>query len=416
MRDWGVGLVFVIVLAGCGASTDPMRSEGRTTDRSPAVGVPERPSSNVSTSWGPDVGEVHFLDAAFGWAPVARCCDQGQTFVVVYVTDDGGLSWQLRTDKPLAVGDGTKTRVASVPAVRLATKDIGWLVDVEGVLYATRDGARTWEAEPSANPTVGLEALGPSVWRLEQSCPASDARCRYTLLTSDDYGRKWNTGQPQPPIGESGVSSLTPSLVRPSAEAGYILSDMGDYPEANHSGDRPPQEWKPNPILARTGDGGRTWTTTKPPCPAVGEGGPLGADLAASIPEDLWLVCNDEAGSGAMQPKHLHRSSDGGQHWSEDLGTPNPGNGGRTAAASVLRACRAGSRTSIACTRDGGRTWFYPVPNGVDNPRDGGVEVYQFADEHHGWAIAQDIDSGNFNVLWRTTDGGETWSPTRIAS
>jgi photosystem II stability/assembly factor-like uncharacterized protein len=214
-------------------------------------------------------------------------------------------------------------------------------------------------------------------------------------------------------MGQSGVSSIRPSLVRPSADVAYVLSDSGDYPDAGHPGDPRPSEWRPDPILVHTEDGGRTWTEITTPCPATGKGGYGGADLAASTAQDLWLVCHDAAYSGATQPKHLYRSSDGGESWSEDLGTPNLGSGGETAAASPDRACRGGHRTSISCTRDGGHTWFFPV-GGADNPRDGGVRVAQFVDGRHGWAIAQDEESGNYNVLWRTADGGESWSPVRV--
>jgi photosystem II stability/assembly factor-like uncharacterized protein len=419
MRYWGLGMLGAVLLVGSaspdGAPAARIHQQGETSDPSPVVPPAASMAATTSGASGIHVGELHFLDEKSGWAPASRSCGT-RTCVVVYATDNGGATWRLRTDPPLPVGDATDSQVLAAPMVRLATRDSGWLVDVDGNLYSTRDGARTWRAEPQANRTVALEAFGRNVWRLDRVCPPSNARCRYTLFVTDDAGDHWSPAEPQPPIGDAGVSSLTPSLVRPSAQAAYILSDVGDYPEANHSGDPPPREWKPNPILAKTLDGGRTWATIKPPCPAIGQGGYWGADLATSSPDDLWLVCHDAAGSGAMQPKHLRRSSDGGRHWSEDLGTPNPGNGGRTAAGSPLRACRGGSRTSIACTRDGGRTWFYPVPNGEDNPRDGGVEVYQFADDRRGWAIGQDIHSGNFNVLWRTDDGGETWSPTQVAS
>lgn len=362
-----------------------------------------------------DTGELHFLDPRIGWAPLVRSCGQ-QTCVVVVATDDGGATWTPKTDPPLAVRHDDDERVLAVPLVRLVTAEVGWLVDMDGNLFGTTDGAKTWRAEATPHPVVSLEAVGRTVWRLEQDCPTPQDRCRYTLVTSEDGGRRWAALDPQPPIGRSGMSSLTPGLVRPSAEVAYVFSDGGDYPGAGHSGDPPPEEWNPDPVMARTADGGRTWSTVKPPCPARGLGGARGADLATSAPDDVWLVCQDEAGSGAMQPKHLHRSSDGGRHWSEDLGTPNAGNGGRTAAGSPRRACRGGSRTSISCTRDGGRTWFFPIADSADNPRDGGVAVYQLVDDQHGWAIGQDLHSGNYDVVWRTIDGGETWTPSRITA
>jgi hypothetical protein len=153
----------------------------------------------------------------------------------------------------------------------------------------------------------------------------------------------------------------------------------------------------------------------RPPCVGVHDGnGFIGEDLAASGASDLWLVCHDEPASGAMAPKHLYRSTDGGAHWSRDLGSPNLGVGGQTAAGSPERACRGGGRTTISCTRDGGEHWFFPIPGAADNPLDGGVRMIEFADHDHAWALGQDGETGNFDVLWRTTDGGETWSPSAI--
>ena len=167
---------------------------------------------------------------------------------------------------------------------------------------------------------------------------------------------------------------------------------------------------------ARTTDGGASWTTLRPPCSGWDNGsesedpGEAGWDLAASTPQDLWLLCQDTAASGYMQAKHLFRSSDGGSSWSQDLGTPNGGEGGYTIAASPDRACRGSERTSIVCTRDGGRTWFLPSTQ----PADTGMEMFQFVDELHGWAMAQDEATGDFTALWHTVDGGETWSRQHV--
>jgi photosystem II stability/assembly factor-like uncharacterized protein len=418
MRNWEIALA--VMLAGVGGGVIGASRGGGVVGASlpselPGLSVPS--SSTTTTAEPPrhDAGELHFLDARVGWAPVSTSC-QGQPCIVVYATDNGGSTWTARTDPPVPVDANQDRRVLAQPLLRLHSEEVGWLVDIDGILYSTTDAAKTWRQNLIGRPVVGLEAAGRTVWRLEQDCPTSQERCRYTLVTSEDAGLHWKRADPQPPIGNAGASSLTPALVRASASTAYIFSDAGSYPAANHSGDPPPNDWSPDPVLSKTEDGGRSWITMKPPCPAPGEGGYWGADLAVSSPQDVWLVCDDAAGSGANQPKHLRRSLDGGQHWSKDLGTPNAGNGGRTAAASTLRACRGGSRTSISCTRDGGHTWFFPIPGAADNPRDGGVEVYQFADETHGWAIAQDLNSGDHNVVWRTTDGGETWSPSHVES
>jgi photosystem II stability/assembly factor-like uncharacterized protein len=411
MRNWGIGLVVVLVGVGGAAVGRSHGSGAAGASASPLLpAVPAPTSTTVPTPpVRQDAGELRFLDGRLGWAPVSTSCGQG-TCIVVFASEDGGQTWTARSN-PLSVESNEDRRVLAAPMVRLNSRDLGWLVDIDGNLYSTTDGARTWRPERTQHPIVSLETAGETVWRLEQACPWSTGQCRDTLLTSNDRGVHWVVADPQPPIGRSGMSSLTPAMVSPSPDVAYIFSDAGEHP-----GDPAPREWNPDPLIARTADRGRTWTAVKPPCPAREEGGAWGADLAASTPDDVWLVCDDTAGSGAMEPKHLHRSSDGGQHWSEDLRTPNAGNGGRTAAASPLRACRGGSRTSISCTRDGGRSLFFPVPKGADNPFDGGVEVYQLTDGGDGWAVGQDANSGNQDVVRRTTDGGETWSPSRITS
>ena len=395
------------LLAPCDASNDhtpQSKAALRTTQSSPRVAPPASVGDpGDPLQWAVD--EVHFLDAAFGWAPVSQPCGD-RTCISVYGSDDGGASWQLRTVPPLMVEYGDEPWIRPRPMVRLANKEVGWLVDEKGRLYSTVDGAATWRKERTDGVVAELQAQGQNVWLLEKACLAPEGSCRYMLMVSNDDGHTWTEAH-LPPIGQAGVS-----LVRPSPQVAYILSYRRDTQQDRGS----------DPVLARTTDGGQSWTTVTPPCSGLYNGstyetpGSGGWDLAASTPKDLWLVCRDTPASGALQPKHLFRSSDGGDTWSEDLGTPNPGAGGHTVAASPARACRGGSRTSIACTRDGGRSWFFPIPNGADNPGGGGVDVYQFVNESHGWAIGQDKETGNITVLWRTTDGGESWSPGRVGA
>jgi iron complex transport system ATP-binding protein len=70
----------------------------------------------------------------------------------------------------------------------------------------------------------------------------------------------------------------------------------------------------PDPFIARTSEGGRSWTSLDAPCTGFkSRAHEAASGLAASEPGDLWLVCGDEPASGAMQSKHLFRASDGGR-------------------------------------------------------------------------------------------------------
>jgi photosystem II stability/assembly factor-like uncharacterized protein len=318
------------------------------------------------------------------------------------VTDNGGDTWRARTATPIKVKAGDRPSIHSRPMVRLASREIGWLVDDQGTLFATSDGAATWRTEQTQGAVIEIQAHGQDVWRLEKACHQQQASCHPTLMTSSDYGRTWAEAHTLN-IGTTGAQ-----LVWPSRQVAYILSDRGDTTIDSR---------RPDPILARTTDGGASWTTLRPPCSGYDNGsdyedpGSGGWDLAASAPQDLWLVCQDTAASGSLQPKHLFRSSDGGWTWSHDLGTPNAGAGGYTVAASPNRACRGSSRTSIVCTRDGGRTWFVPSTQLADT----GSEMFQFVDKLDGWALAQDETTGDFTALWHTADGGESWARQHVA-
>jgi photosystem II stability/assembly factor-like uncharacterized protein len=69
----------------------------------------------------------------------------------------------------------------------------------------------------------------------------------------------------------------------------------------------------------------------------------------------------------------------------------------------------------IIRTEDGGQTWRDVSPPAVP---EGGSEVWaSFHDSSHAWAAfnVSELDESNWEqqLVWRTTDGGETWQPSR---
>jgi photosystem II stability/assembly factor-like uncharacterized protein len=401
-RNICLTLMAALALAAC----DPAEQRSSMKSRPPTTGTPadQAAATSTTTTTPPqptqtNVGTPDFLDANLGFAPVGVSCDTPPCRFDIAATSDGGLNWARRSLEPVTM-PATSVLGVPKPVVHFATPSIGWLYAVPdsrdshgGQFWRTTDGGRTWVETATAEPTVALVAHGRSVWRVERSCPAESTKdCQITVFMSGDSGAHWSALAAQPPI-----TGDLEGFTAPGPAVAYVLSGR-DAPDTD----------KPSlPTLSRTTDGGHSWKEIRPPC-----AGHRGEDLATSTPFDLWFVCHDQPGSGAMAPKHLYRSRDGGAHWSADLGTPNIGAGGRTASGSPSRACRGGSRTGISCTRDGGRHWFFPNAGGPENPRDGGIHVIEFADPRHAWALGQDGESGSFDVLWRTTDGGESWSPS----
>lgn len=223
---------------------------------------------------------------------------------------------------------------------------------------------------------------------------AHSETCEDSLRSSEDYGTTWHP-LPSPPPHDGILSGFA----HPTADVAYAFSDGRRQVYEERVGE--------DGVLARTTDGGRSWITLTPPC--VGD---AWTELAASVPMDLWLVCLDNPASGAMQGKHLYRSSDGGVHWSADLGDVNAGAGGSMAVASPERACRGGSRTGINCTFDGGRSWKWATMRGRENYFDG-VSVVKFFG-WRGWATGSTGSDQPRNLVWRTTDGGKSWSPVAV--
>jgi photosystem II stability/assembly factor-like uncharacterized protein len=284
------------------------------------------------------------------------------------------------------------------PTVRIASAEVGWLFEAKdpphkpAIVLATADGGRTWREVPVDADGVSIEPEGRNVWRREWKYDDAREVREDSLQASNDYGATWHP-LPSPPPHNGFILGF----VRPTAEVAYVFSDGRRHPYEDEAGSAP--------LLARTIDGGRSWTTLVPPCT-----GYPGAGLEASTPRDLWFECVEQPASGAMQTKHLFRSSDGGDHWSGDLGTPNAGAGGELAVASPTRACVGGSRTGITCTFDGGRTWKQAaLSGGQENYFDGGVDVVKFFGLR-GWATGFTTSDRPLNLVWRTNNGGKSWT------
>src|SRR5262249_25114950 len=121
--------------------------------------------------------------------------------------------------------------------------------------FVTEDGGATWRpAEPSGTPPAlpgegAFAASGTCLVALRGTRRAwfatGGARVARVFRT-DDGGRTWAAAET--PVGAGGPSAGIFSLAFRSAEHGVAVG--GDYRDPGRTG----------PTVARTGDGGRTWT------------------------------------------------------------------------------------------------------------------------------------------------------------
>jgi photosystem II stability/assembly factor-like uncharacterized protein len=151
--------------------------------------------------------------------------------------------------------------------------------------------------------------------------------------------------------------------------------------------------------LARSQDGGRTFETSPAPCTPG-----LGGELAPTSATVVWAVCPTGMLAGAW------RSTNGGISFAR-LRTPQLVNSAQIAPASATTAVLdRGVRGRLHRTTDGGRTWRPARTAG----RATDVIWVGFTDARVGAAVVQtgydESAKSELTELWRTTDGGATWS------
>ena len=287
-------------------------------------------------------------------------------------------------------------------------------------LWVTHDGGLTWRRAAIGPDVVDVSAIGPDVWALVRTCPGTappgpPTTCALFVEESLDGGRTWRAGLADAPgdgLGRGSESPL-PELARISDARAYVLTASSAAGGLT--------TW-PTWQLFFTDDAGATWSSRPVPCTGAYA---LGAEVAASSTDDLWLLCGGQ-GTAGSQSKQLYRSSDGGVTWqlrasASGLGTPAPSNvppdplplagyvapftiGHRNLAVlTPTTAWLYPSRADLLKTSDGGSSWV-PVPSlasaGVDS---GGVGNVTFLSATEGWICEYGIG------LWHTDDG-VNWS------
>ncbi len=281
-------------------------------------------------------------------------------------------------------------------------------------LWVTHDDGATWQQAAIGPYVFDVSAIDLDVWALTGTCSPPDtagASCSIEMEQSLDGGTTWSTLEAVPGTASvpGGIGPVPVELARITKTRAYVL--------ANPPGaDGPSSTW----WLFYTGDGGASWTTRPLPCAGAFA---LGAELAASSTDDLWLLCGSQAAAGE-QSKQLYRSEDAGVTWNlaasaTGLGTPPPSSvppeplplagyiapftiGHRNlAVASPTTAWLFPIRADLYKTEDGGSSWV-PVPSLASAGFVDGDGNITFLSATQGWICEYGVG------LWQTNDG-TTW-------
>jgi photosystem II stability/assembly factor-like uncharacterized protein len=212
------------------------------------------------------------------------------------------------------------------------------------------------------------------------------------VFQTTDAGSTWkqtySNDPSQPGAGDSlpmgGIKSgLTPLNMQTAWVTGIVYSDGTIY-------------------VYRTDDGGATWKElTDVPLPPGAENLQLNWNPPVFVsPQDAFMTLNVPSDSPSLA---VYTSHDAGNTWSL---TPTLIPGGL--ASDFLSATDAVifNGDQFYVTKDAAQNWTNIQPN--INFKDS-FTLMDFVDLSNGWVITSDANS--HHSLYRTTDGGATWSP-----
>ena len=339
-------VLLAVAVAGCGGAR--------------RVGGP-LPRRFVSVSLSP-LDDRTFLVLGSVPCPAGRC-------YAIELTADGGRSY-LRLPAPHGIPtEGTN------PTIRFADRRNGfvWVPFGRGEFWSTHDGGATWRQLTSPDVAAFTTAAG-RIYAVVARC--TPKRCsRYRFARGSTSATRWT---------ESRLPFTPDGPVLDLAAHGRNVWLLGT-PRA--------MKYQRHDLLARSSDGGRTFTTRPGPCfPG------LGGDLEPSSAHTLWAVCPTGMMAAAA------RSTDGGLSFTP-LHTPQLVNSARLAPASDETAVLATNSTGRPLrSADGGATWRTVA--WAQRDRCSSTNVV-FSDARTGEALRVCPRSA---TVWRTTDGGAAWS------
>ena len=350
----------------------------------PVPDTPAPPAINAPLVESPALVEIQFLNDLDGW---------GVTETQIVRTNDGGITWYNVTPPDL-------TETGSTVETFILDKEHAWVQKPDfnnfpnnGLLYHTTDGGLTWTI--SSTPFSGGDLSYIDVnngWMLADLGVGAGSNAVAVFQTSDG-GATWTqtyTNDPNlPDAGDSlplgGIKSdLVPLNMQTAWVSGVTYAPGTVY-------------------LFRSDDGGHNWSLVNPELPVGAENFELGVDrdqMKFFSAKDGFLVVRM---SGDSTQTAVYTTNDAGNTWTlTPTLIPNAG------ASEFLSAEEAiiYNGEQFYVTRDAARTWSTVSPNIVFGDS---FASMNFVNLNIGWVIT--VDPASHRSLYRTNDGGATWSP-----
>ncbi len=348
----------------------------------------------------PQDGDMSWTDVKFANSRVGFACAGSG---LIYKTMDGGLTWA-------EVGD-TTNYTASLKKIAVVNEDVVYVSGSSGTLLKTTDGGATWEKN-----AFSFEYDG-KVQTLDGGLAFCDANVGVVAVYSSkaygstwythDGGATWNYVQlPFSPVvakqaaydaDAAGDSTIVivgyGNSIFKSTDGGKTYSDIGSptnestYFKTVHAIDQ--DTYITGGLLGhlvKTENGGADWTDI---------------DLPAAHTIYALHFVNSQTGFVFAGQGQWFKTADGGATWDHILDWPNLSL--KTISSTPQGTLLTGGyRGNTSLSTDGGQTWSY-----LDNTMTGYTDYFYasaFANENLG------LICGGAGKIFRTTDGGVTWT------
>jgi photosystem II stability/assembly factor-like uncharacterized protein len=326
-----------------------------------------------------DISTIHMLDLQNGWMI---------TNSYVLRSMDGGVTWHDVTPHGAsALGFGT--------GASFLDSNRGWILVADpndpvnaGTLYHTTDGGVDWDRTPVPFGGGDIHFLDDASGWMMLPADVGAGNMAVKFFQTTDGGKNWSQVFSNLPTDADSNKSLPYGGIK----SGFTPLSLQ---EAWASG----QSYASNDFyLYHSTDGGHTWQKAEDPIPKTGEAmyqiqPPVFFDQETGI---LPMSIGSE-GSNTL----FLRTQDDGATWT--MGAAVAGSGRYSVTS--LNDIFVWFGDELSVSHDGGQTWTTITPN--VNLSDT-LSQFQFVDAQTGWATASDA-SGHAS-LYKTTDGGHTWS------
>ena len=374
-------------LTGCAAQSGQEAGQSALpAENLSAVGLAV--GDTVSISGEDHSGTLHsldLLDETTGYILQDQYSAEGKAYSQLLATQDGGTHWnKVGTDD------------TAFCTVRFTDRETGWAVsqtsgtgsgDIRYTLLHTEDGGRRWTAQWQSKPGA---ATAPELWFSDST--SGYALVGGSLLVTRDGGTHWSA--------QSLGRDFTPQhLCFTNASTGWISGIGGKNSNVIS--------------ILHTKDSGAHWSVQfqkeySDSYPI----GTIGIDFAGQ--NTGWFLTSD---LGTWEGE-LYNTKDGGTHWEKinEIRCIRP-----TPAGLCFVSAQVGwipldpgagpIAGGLMVTRDGGKSFQVLGGSGADSSEDAqkitNAQEVEFLSKEQGWAIGRDSEHGDFLV--RTEDGGNTW-------